>query len=44
VLAGAGAALLVLAPRSNTGAAHAALARCAPMAGPTNGVVCGGSF
>ncbi len=44
VLAGAGAALLVLAPRADTRAAHAALARCAPMAGTTSGVVCGGSF
>ena len=44
VLAGAGAALLVLAPRADTRTAQAALARCAPMAGATNGVVCGGSF
>ena len=44
VLAGAGAALLALAPRADTRTAHAALARCAPMAGTTNGVVCGGSF
>jgi hypothetical protein len=44
VLAGAGAALLVLAPRAEMRAAHAALGRCAPMAGTTNGVVCGGTF
>jgi len=46
VLAGAGAALLVFAPHAvaDTGAAHAARARCAPMAGTANGVVCGGSF
>jgi hypothetical protein len=44
VLAGAGAALLVLAPRADAGSAHAGLARCAPLAGTTAGVVCGGSF
>ena len=44
VLAGAGVTLLLLAPRADTHGAHAALARCAPMAGTTNGVVCGGSF
>ena len=41
VLAGAGVTLLLLAPRADTGGAHAALARCAPMAGTTTGVVCG---
>ena len=44
VLAGAGVTLLLLAPRADTRGAHAALARCAPMAGTTTGVVCGGSF
>ena len=43
VLAGAGATLLLLAPRGGAGGARAGLARCGPMAG-TTGVVCGGSF
>jgi hypothetical protein len=47
VLAGAGVALLLLAPRGDAGGAgtRASLARgCAPLAGSAAGVVCGGSF